>query len=601
MKTNRRELLRGLGALGLLAPGWARGSIPSAARSYDLTIEETRIPVAGQRHRVLTINGSYPGPLVRLQEGREAVLRVHNRLREPTSVHWHGLILPPEFDGVPGVSFAGIEPGATFEARFPVRQAGTYWYHSHTGTQEQRGLVGPILIDPAEPGGPRDTAGTIDAEHVLVLTDWTPMNPDHVMALLKKQSHFFNFQRRTVIDALTGRDGMTMGQTLMWGRMRMDPTDIADVTGATYHYLLNGRDALENWTATFDPGQRVRLRIINASAMTTFDVRIPGLPMHVVEADGQPVLPVEVDELRIAVAETYDVVVQPREDAYTIFAETMDRSGFARGTLAVREGLEAPIPERRRRPLLTMDDMGMSMKSMGSMKSMQSHDMEGMEGMQGMDHGDGMAMSRVKGMKEHAERSAAKGIEPADLASLPPLIDHDSDHHGPGNIMIAEKPRRRVAERGNGLEDAPWRVLVYADLESPVDQPDPRPPSREISIHLTGHMERYIWSFNGEKFSDAPFIELAYDERVRITYVNDTMMAHPIHLHGMFVELENGRGRRAPRKHTVQVAPGEQLSVLLTADEAGDWAYHCHLLYHMDFGMFRVVRVADPVVASVSP
>lgn len=601
---DRRTFLGGLGAAGVLLPSWARGSTTLAQDVYDLTIAEQRIPVGGERQRVITVNGKYPGPLIRLREGNEAVLRVHNQLRESTSVHWHGLLLPPEMDGVPGVVFPGIPRGETFEARFRVRQSGTYWYHSHTGTQEQRGLVGPIVIDPAEPEGPRNTAGPVDVEHVLVLTDWTDMNPDRVMALLKKQSHYFNFQKRTVFDALTGRDGQSLKQTLMWGRMRMDPTDIADVTGATYRYLLNGHDPMENWTATFEPGQRVRLRIINASAMTLFDFRIEGLPMKVVEADGQPVVPVEVDELRIAVAETYDVVVEPTGDAYTIFAETMDRSGFVRGTLAVGDGRSAPLPERRRRPLLTMDDMAMKMDGMSH--GGDEGDGSAMGGMSGAheghaDHGGAMKMPPMwlKGASTYAERSRSKGIEPADLSGFAKPEPHGPDGHGPGNIMVAQQPRIRVAERGIGLEDAPRRVLVYADLMSPVDQPDPREPSREIELHLTGHMERYIWSFNGEKFSDDPFIELAYDERVRITYVNDTMMVHPIHLHGMFVELENGRGRRAPSKHTVMVAPGERLSVLVTANEAGDWAFHCHLLYHMDFGMFRIVRVADPKIAGV--
>ncbi|MEZ4235244.1 MAG: copper resistance system multicopper oxidase [Myxococcota bacterium] len=473
---------------------------------WDLTLEAAKIPVAGRRGRGITINGQYPGPLVRLREGHEAVIRVHNQLRGPASVHWHGLLLPPEMDGVPGVSFDGIEAGTTFEYRFRVRQSGTYWYHSHVGTQEQRGLLGAMVIDPAVDGS-GDTAGPIDREFIVVFSDWTFMDAARIMAVLKKQSHYFNFQKRTVFDALSGRDGMTLRQTLMWGRMRMNPTDISDVTAAAYEFLINGHDAAENWTAVFRPGERIRLRFINASAMTTFDVRIPGLPLQIVGADGQPVVPVEVDEFRIAVAETYDVVVTPEAQAYTLFAETMDRSGFARGTLAPRDGMAAPIPERRKRPLLTMADMGMVHDTAGGMSEMAGtdHDAAGSAHHQG--HGAQAPPDPSAAL--YVRRSEAKGIPPADLGALGPIPRHGPDGHGPGNIMVAEQPRLRVAERGIGLEDAPWRVLVYADLMAPVDGVDPRPPAREIEVHLTGHMELYIWSFDGKKYAEDPFVDLS--------------------------------------------------------------------------------------------
>jgi len=648
---SRRTLIGGgLAAAGsLLLPRWARADIGPARDEWDIEIAETTMNIAGKKAKVLTMNGSYPGPLIHLREGHEAVLRVKNTLREWSSIHWHGLLVPPGMDGVPGVSFKGIPPGETFEYRFKVRQSGTYWYHSHSGSQEQRGLAGPIVIEPNNPAT-SDPDGAADREFVIVLTDFTHRNPDRVAAILKKQSAYFNYQKRTVFDALAGRGGMPLGQSMQWARMRMDPTDIADVTASTYEYLLNGHGADERWTGVFAPGERVRLRFINAAAMTYFDLRIPGLPMKVVGTDGMPVRPVEVDELRIGVAETYDVIVEPTEEAYTLFAETMDRSGFAAGTLAVRESGVAPLPVRRVRPLLGMADMGMSMASMkgmsgdgmdgmDGMEGMPGHDMKGMEGMpghdmkgmegmpghdmKGMEGMPGHDMKGMEGMSGHdmegmsgdemptaavpadlskssyAVRSRAKGIEPTDLASLGKPAMHNDDRHGSTNVMVAQQPRIRLAERLNGLEDAPWRVLMYADLEARLQRPDPGPVDREIEIHLTGHMERYIWSFNGKTFEEDPYIDLRYGERVRITYVNDTMMTHPIHLHGMFVEIENGRANR-PLKHTVSVAPAERISVLVTADERGDWAYHCHLLYHMDMGMFRVVRVVD-AVAGVTP
>ncbi len=646
MKKNSRLSRRGLlgsmaAGAGLLSlPRWAQAGLPSAQEEWELVIERTRRPIAQGRGRVITVNGQYPGPLVRLREGSEAVLRVRNTLDEWSSIHWHGLLLPPEMDGVPGVSFAGIPPGETFEYRFPVRQSGTYWYHSHSGPQEQLGLAGPLVID-----GEAELE-SYDRELIIMLTDWTFRDPARIMAILKKDAGYFNYQKRTVVDALSGRDGMGLADTARWGRMRMDPTDLSDVTGSTYHYLINGHTSVEPWTGVFSPGERVRLRIINAGAMTYFDLRIPGLPMKVVSADGIEVRPVEVDELRIAVAETYDVIIEPEDRAYTLYAETMDRSGHVHATLAPEPGMVADVPERRRRPLLNMSDMGMSMEGMSGMDGTSGMDgksgMEGMPGMDGMSmnhgsgsedgashmegvaHGDmgmdgksptekvtneaappgppsGHHMARMKQADlsgaTYAQRSAAKGIAPADLDGLGAVPAHGSGSHGSTNPMVAQQPRRRLAERPTGLTDVPWRVLCYADLEARHHRPDPGPVSREIELHLTGHMERYIWSFDGKKFSEDPFIDLTYGERVRIVYVNDTMMNHPLHLHGMFVELENGRGASRPLKHTISVAPAERISLLVTADELGDWAFHCHLLYHMDMGMFRIVRVRPGDVA----
>ena len=568
---SRRRLLQLAGAAGLaaglgkLAPAYAGatedpGVLPREG-SHDLSIRRETISIGGRAASATAINGSVPGPLVRLREGETAVLRVTNHLDEDSSLHWHGLLLPNGMDGVPHVTYPGIKPGETFTYRYKVRQSGTYWYHSHSGLQEQSGVYGPLVIEPARPD-----PFQYDRDYVVMLSDWTFEDPRSVLAKLKKHSGYYNYQRRTVGDFFSdaGSKGLaaTLSDRLAWGRSRMDPTDISDVTGYTYTFLVNGLAPASNWTALFKPRERVRLRFINGSAMTYFDVRIPGLSMTVVQADGQNIEPVTVDEFRIAVAETYDVIVEPREaQAHTLFAEAIDRSGYARGTLAPREGMSAAIPARRPRPLRTMADMGMDMSA---------------GGMAGMDKGAAMP-----GMKMTSKPAAAAPWK------------HGPDHHGPGNSMVAMTARSRLGEPGDGLENTGTRVLVYQDLRSLAPGADSREPGRELELHLTGNMDRYMWSFDGKKFSEVNGpIPFKYGERLRLTLVNDTMMDHPIHLHGMFMELDTGPGTARPRKHTVSVQPGEKLSVLISADAPGQWAFHCHLLYHMEMGMFRVVSVS---------
>jgi CopA family copper-resistance protein len=582
-KTNhftRRHFLRNAAAASVMA-GFG-GLIPSYARSgkkaletdgtIDLIIDRKNIAIGGRRTTAIAINGSVPGPLVRLREGEEAVIRVTNLLEDSaTSIHWHGLMLPFRMDGVPGVSFAGIAPNETFTYRFPIRQNGTYWYHSHTAAQEQLGVYGPLIIDPTS-----SEPSNYDREYVVVLGDWLFGDPETMLAKLKKQSSYSNYQRRTVGDFINDTTKNGLGATLAdrwtWGKMRMDPTDIADITGHDFTFLMNGLAPNSNWTGIFLPGERVRLRFINSAAVTFFDVRIPGLRMSVIQADGQNVRPVTVDEFRIGVAETYDVIVVPIESRpYTIFAETTDRSGFARGTLATREGMSAPIPERRKRPLHTMADMGMAMTAR-------------MPGMTATKAGESPSGSAMPGMK------ASEMATPARRAAT---TMHGPDKHGPGNSVVAMAPQNRLGDPGTGLEGMPWRVLVYNDLQSLVANYDRRSPDREIELHATGNMERYMWGFDGKKYSDAMApIEFNYGERLRFTWVNDTMMEHPMHLHGMFMELDNGQGAFKPRKHTIILKPGERLSVEITADAPGLWAFHCHILYHMEAGMFRVVSVA---------
>lgn len=550
--------------------------------AIDLRIAETKVEVGGGLATATTVNGGVPGPEIRLREGQDVVLRVQNTLDVDTSIHWHGLLLPPEMDGVPGVSFPGITPGTTFEYRFRLRQSGTYWYHSHSGFQEQTGIYGALIVDPHEPE-PYD----VQREYTVVLSDWTFENPHRVLANLKRYGGYYNFQRRTVANLgdETERMGFwgALGDRLSWGRMRMDAADISDVTGATYTFLMNGLSPAENWRGRFRPGERVRLRFINASAATYFDVRIPGLPMQVVQADGMAVQPVEVDEFRIAIAETLDVLVEPTAAAYTIFAEAMDRSGHARGTLATDAHTSAPIPGRRPRPLLTMADMGMDH---GAMKGTDHGTMKGTDhgAMKRMDHGS-MA-SNTPGESDARTGDMRCRDEVARVAR------HDGNGHGAGNTMVAQVARSRITEPGVGLGQDGWRVLTYSQLRRASVGPDEGAPSRTIELHLTGNMERYMWSFDGVPYRpDMPDIMLDYGERVRFVLLNDTMMAHPIHIHGMFFELEVGACQRNPLKHTLNVQPAERSSFVVTATEVGRWAFHCHILYHMEAGMFRVVQV----------
>lgn len=567
--TSRRTFVKGLAAGGLLGglglwrpPVWALTSPGQptvlAGSEFELFIDQTPVNLTGRARTALTVNGSLPGPLLRWREGDTVTLRVKNRLGEPTSIHWHGILLPSTMDGVPGLSFKGIEPGGLYVYQFKVKQHGTYWYHSHSGLQEQQGVYGPLVIDPKEP-----EPYTYQRDYVVMLSDWTDEDPVALMKTLKKQSDYYNLHKPTLGDFIrdVGEQGWsaTAADRLMWAQMKMNPTDLADVSGETYTYLLNGQPPGQNWTGVFKPGEKIRLRVINGSAMTYFDVRIPGLKMTVIAADGQPVKPVSVDEFRIAVAETYDVLVEPVAEAYTLFAQSMDRTGFARGTLARQVGATAWVPPLDPRPWLTMDDMGMGGMDHGAMADM--------PGMEGMDHSAMGAMA----MQKH----------PASEQNNP-LVD-----------MQAMSPVPKLDDPGIGLRNNGRRVLTYADLRSTFEDPDGRDPSRTLELHLTGHMEKFAWSFNGVKFSDAEPLQLTYGERVRVVLVNDTMMAHPIHLHGLWSDLEDENGQFQVRKHTIDMPPGSRRSYRVTADALGRWAYHCHLLYHMEMGMFREVRVHE--------
>lgn len=564
--TTRRTFVKGLAAGGLLgglglwrSPVWALTSPGQptvlAGTEFDLFIDQSPVNLTGRKRTALTINGSLPGPLLRWREGDTVTLRVKNRLAEPTSIHWHGILLPSNMDGVPGLSFKGIEPGGVFVYQFTVKQHGTYWYHSHSGFQEQQGVYGPLVIDPREP-----EPYTYQRDYVVMLSDWTDEDPVALMKTLKKQSDYYNLHKPTVGDFVrdVGKQGgsATVADRLMWAQMKMNPTDLADVSGETYTYLLNGQPPERNWTGVFKAGETIRLRFINGSAMSYFDVRIPGLKMTVIAADGQPVQPVSVDEFRIAVAETFDVLVEPTAEAYTLFAQSMDRSGYARGTLARQTGAMATVPALDPRPWITMEDMGMG----------------------GMDHGAMADMPVMAGMDHSAMSMQAHPASEQDN----PLVD-----------MQAMSPVPKLDDPGIGLRNNGRRVLTYADLRSTFEDPDGRDPSRTIELHLTGHMEKFAWSFNGVKFSDAEPLQLTYGERVRLVLVNDTMMSHPIHLHGLWSDLEDENGQFQVRKHTIDMPPGSRRSYRVTADALGRWAYHCHLLYHMEMGMFREVRVHE--------
>lgn len=551
--------------------------------------------IDGRRGEGITMNGQLPAPLLRWREGDDVILNVTNMLDESTSIHWHGILLPFQMDGVPGVTFPGIKPGETFTYRFPVRQAGTYWYHTHSGLQEQLGHYGPIVI---EPSGTDPV--TFDREYVIVLSDWSFESPQRIFSKLKKASDRFNFQRRTVGDffADAKSDGLAAAfrDRRMWGQMRMNPSDISDVTAATYTYLINGHGPGDNWTALFHPGERIRLRFINASAMTIFNVRIPGLPFEVVQADGLNVQPVEVEEFQIGVAETYDIVMQPAEDrAFTLMCESIDRSGYARATIAPRDGMTAEVPPLRPRPLLTMKDMGMTGAMTGGMAGKSDNKVAG-EPMTAPMSGMG-PMGQGQTDQSPMDRQNVGGDMNMDRANAMQAHPHA---HGVG---VASEPMQsfdRLGEPGAGLENVPHRVLTYRDLKSLDPNPDARSPGREIELHLTGNMERYMWSFDGLKFSEVEGpIVFNKNERLRLTLVNDTMMPHPIHLHGMFFDVVTGEDQHKPRKHTITVKPAEKLSIDITADAAGDWAFHCHLLYHLHAGMFQVVSVRDDSRAAV--
>ena len=583
----RRGILAGLGAGATLAavPAWAQGHSmrrhngPPIRVGFDeVSGEIIDLAVAGGRRNVqgrsghgIAVNGSVPGPLIRLREGQNVRLNVTNHLNEDTSIHWHGLLVPFQYDGVPGVSFPGIKPHETFTYDFPIRQSGTYWYHSHSHLQEQSGHYGPLIIEPAgaEPV-------SYDRDYILLLSEFTPLHPHFIMSRLRTGEGYFNDK----LSSWTDKYPMSGAERRMWAEMRMLPTDIADVSAPTYTYLANGRGAEEGLEYLFRRGERIRLRVINGSAMTFFNLRIPGLPMTVIAADGQNVKPVEVDELQIATAETYDVIIEPgKADAYAIVAESMDRSGMALAMLATVPGAKASVPPLRDAPLLTMGDMGMNHGPTASEMA------AGHDGHAGMHHGGG-------GDANAAKSHSMDGMSMRDKSLLPPDVEI-----GPGLDMVSMAPVDKMGDPGIGLRDVKHRVLNYRMLSALEPNQDTREPSRLLEIHLTGNMERYMWSFDGRMFSsvdDVP-IRFAWNERVRVKLVNNTMMAHPIHLHGMFFELVNGESAmHQPRKNVVVVQPGASAQFDLTANEPGDWAFHCHLLYHMHGGMMQTVTVVGP-------
>ena len=608
---SRRRFVTGAAAGGaLLGLGLSSQSSYAAAStrqsiatlrgsSFDLDIGYKTVNFTGRERPATTINGSVPGPILRWREGDRVTLRVTNHLAHDTSIHWHGVILPADMDGVPGISFDGIKPGETFTYQFDVRQNGTFWYHSHSGFQEQTGLYGAIVIEPSRPD-----PVAYDRDYVVLLSDWSDERPETIYAKLKKQSDYYNFRQRTAGDLWRDIRQKGLAQTRndrsMWNRMRMSDRDLSDVTGYTYTFLMNGVAPEDGWLGLFKRGEKVRLRFINGAAMTLFDVRIPGLKMTVVAADGQNIEPITIDEFRIGVAETYDVVVEPSIDsAYTIFAQSIDRTGYTRGTLSPDADWSAEVPQMDPPALLGHREMGMGgmgqgehdmgkMSGMGDMNHSQ-HDMSKMSGMGGMDH----SQHDMSGMQEVA-REGDQAPDPAGYGSKR-AITHIASEFGPHVDMRAATPQDGLSDPGIGLRDHQRlygrRVLTYADIRNIEQTADSRDPGREIELHLTGNMDRYMWSINGIKFADAEPLGLTYGERVRITLVNDTMMTHPIHLHGMWTELETGEPNHIPRKHTVIVQPGSKISYLVTADAMGGWAYHCHLLYHMP-GMFREVRVS---------
>ena len=600
---SRRTFIQSLAGVAALVslpmPAWASGKMGGTLRNgmdevsgpnVHLHIADGMFHSDNRSGHGIGLNGTIPGPLIRLREGTRANLMIHNMLHEDSSVHWHGLLLPFQYDGVPGLSFPGIKPSGNFTAEFDVRQSGTYWYHSHSGLQEQMGHYGPIIIDP-EGKDPVE----YDREHVILLSEFTDMHPHKIMKKLKVAEGYFSQQKTATFDDYD----MGVEERLMWGRMRMMPTDIADVSAPTYTYMINGHGPADNLELPFEPGERVRLRFINGSAMTFFNIRIPGLPMTVVQADGQNVRPTEVDEFQIGIAETYDVIVTPKAGTFALAAESMDRSGMAQATLTSQLGQHAKFPMLRDPPLLSMVDMGHGGMAEGGHdrhgggghSGHASMDMEQMDHSQmdhsKMNHGSPKTPMPEMGHSGHDMRA----MKMRDTSLLPASVKV-----GPGIDMVAMNPQDRMGYPGLGLDNVPHRVLNYKMLRALNPDDNHREPDREMELHLTGNMERYMWSFDGKKYSsvsDSP-LRFAYDEKVRVKLVNDTMMAHPIHLHGIFFELVNGAGHAQPKKHTVIVQPGSSATFDATFNEPGDWAFHCHLLYHMHAGMMQTVSVAFP-------
>lgn len=598
-KLPRRKFVQGLAAGGVLmglssVPGisWAQENKPAGApvlrgTEFDLVVAETPANFTGTPRMAVSINGSIPAPTLHWREGDTVTIRVTNKLREATSIHWHGIILPYQMDGVPGISFAGIPPGETFTYRFKVEQSGTYWYHSHSGMQEMRGMYGAIVIEPA-----RQDVVRADRDHVVVLSDWTDEDPMHVFAKLKTQTSYYNYNQPTAIDFFrdASRNGLqsAIDKRKMWNQMRMSPADLADLSAATMTFLMNGSTPSGNWNGLFRPGERVRLRFVNGSSNSFFDVRIPGLKLKVVQVDGVNVEPVSVDEFRFGAGETYDVLVEPKDEAYTVFAQSMDRTGYARGTLSVRAGLQAPVPELDKPVWLSMSDM---MGAMGGGMAGMNHG-DGVQGMGGMNHG---AMPATTGMNhggmamDHSQHGASSGNA---LARPSTKARHARTEYGPSTDARVDTARTNLDDPGVGLRNNGRRVLTLADLHTIGGPMDPRGAEREVELHLTGNMERYTWSFDGLEFGQSTPVHFRFGERVRVILHNDTMMTHPMHMHGMWSELETPEGKFQARRHTIPVQPAQRISFLVTADALGRWAWHCHLLFHMDSGMFREVVVS---------
>lgn len=617
--SSRRRFVKGLAAGGVLL-GLSSRALQAAAQNvekpargpaapiltgnvFDLVVAESVVNFTGKQTTATTINGSLPAPTLRWKEGEMVTINVTNKLREHTSIHWHGIILPFRMDGVPGISFAGIAPGETFTYQFKVKQSGTYWYHSHSGMQEQTGMYGAIVIEPIDSG-----KKMADREHVVLFSDWMDENPMSVLSKLKKQGDFYNLNRLTAGDFVRDarKDGVkaALDNRAMWNEMRMNPTDLGDLSAAVLTYLANGVTPAGNWTALFKPGEKVRLRCINGSGNTFYDVRVPGLKLKVIQVDGVDIEPVSVDEFRFGPGETCDVVVEPKDEAYTIFAQSMERTGYAMGTLAVRAGLAAPVPDVDKPEWLSMNDMMGDMSSMGGMNhgamaNMPSMNMDSMSGMDSMDSMDSMdapssgasmagGVQPMQGM-DHSRHQMASG-NPLKVPSK--KARHASTEYGASTDSKVDSARTNLDDPGVGLRNNGRRVLTLADMHTIGGALDDRGPEREVELHLTGNMERYAWSLDGLEFGKSTPVHFRYGERLRVILHNDTMMTHPMHLHGLWSELETPNGDFLARRHTIPVQPAQRISFLVTADALGRWAWHCHLMYHMDMGMFREVIVS---------
>ncbi len=509
---------------------------------YEFDIEKQMLNKTGTPTMGMTVGGGTPGPVIVATEGDLLRVTFHNTMDVQTSIHWHGILLPNEQDGVPILTTSPIAAGASHTFEYPIIQSGTYWYHSHTGLQEQRGVYGAMVLHPKPAMAKHETEKP--DEHVVVFSDWSDEDPKHILANLKKDGDYYALKKGSVQSwagvLANGRAAIKNRLEGAWSRM--GPMDISDIGYDAF--LANGKSSVDLGVA--EGGQTVKLRMVNAAASSYFNIEFSGGPMTIIATDGVDIVPIKVKRLRLAVAETYDVLVTlPMDMAYELRATSEDGTGFASAWLG--EGHKMPAPDIPR-PNLYLS--GHDMMDMANMNNDMDHDMDSMD----MDE---------------------------------PEMDHtEMDHEEMGHDMSSMNMTKASA-------DVIAHMTDYKAVRSPVDTSLPQTNLRTVNLSLTGNMERYVWSFNNNILSKADSIKIKKGETVRFVLKNETMMHHPLHLHGHFFRVLNGQGKFSPLKHTVNVPPMETVTIEFAANEEKDWFFHCHNLYHMMGGMARVVSYVN--------